>query len=689
MARNGLGTHVLPAGQPVVSGTTISSTVFNAFASDVSNALTTSLATDGQTPMTANLPMGNNKITGLASGTLATDALSLGQLAAPSGSGLMGLNATLNYAVGTIGAIIVDSIRDVRMFPWLAKGDGATDDTAAIQAAINSLGARGGDILLPSGLNFLCASPLSFTGLSGVRLVGQGSATAGAGAGSKITFSQTTGTSCIDAKSTYGFSTVNLFINQTGAGFSGSVIDYNHSVLATDSAYGKVQNCFISCVSTANGVDLGQAIDMEVSGNTFSGGKRGIYGGTGGYTNRVLIQNNTFNTITTMPIECIGTASNTWTLISNTFEQLAGSSAGALKCAGISGLTYLGNFHGDANTVGTWVDFTSGSNGVLIAGNIFAIGAKSISFEGATAHQGIKICGNTFSTVGIAVDIASAAGGFYGDIYPNFYYTVTTVLSGTPTVGKYQTINTGTVMHAGQHAFSNLVANSIGPTESGTLFKITNSGVSNVPFVMKGWAGQVTNLTEWRDSTEAVVAKIRPAGGVKTSAPESNYYAGDFENTSATNPYGVRALLSGVTGGAGQPFFIGQDAGGNRFVVAGTGNVTNTNNSYGAISDIKLKENIVDSTPKLSSLMKVRIVNYNLKTDKETKQLGVVAQEIEKVFPGMVSESEDFDSYGNSLGTTTKSVKYSVFVPMLIKAMQEQQVIIDSLSRRIDELSGK
>jgi hypothetical protein len=119
------------------------------------------------------------------------------------------------------------------------------------------------------------------------------------------------------------------------------------------------------------------------------------------------------------------------------------------------------------------------------------------------------------------------------------------------------------------------------------------------------------------------------------------------------------------------------------FFVAGNGDVTNTNNSYGAISDAKLKENVVEATPKLDKLNQVRIVNFNMIGD-EQKQIGVIAQELEQVFPGMVNESPDRDKDGNDLGTTTKSVKYSVFVPMLIKAIQEQQAIINSLKARLD-----
>lgn len=62
MSRNGSGTYNLPAGNPVVTGTTIASTWANSTLSDIATALTGSVAADGQTTMSGNLNMGNNQI---------------------------------------------------------------------------------------------------------------------------------------------------------------------------------------------------------------------------------------------------------------------------------------------------------------------------------------------------------------------------------------------------------------------------------------------------------------------------------------------------------------------------------------------------------------------------------------------------------------------------------------------------
>ena len=74
MSRNGSGTYTLPAGNPVVTGTTIASTWANNTLSDIASALTDSVAADGQTPMTGNLDMNSNKISNVTDPTLAQDA---------------------------------------------------------------------------------------------------------------------------------------------------------------------------------------------------------------------------------------------------------------------------------------------------------------------------------------------------------------------------------------------------------------------------------------------------------------------------------------------------------------------------------------------------------------------------------------------------------------------------------------
>ena len=81
MSRNGSGIYSLATGNPVTTGTTISSTWANSTLTDIASALTTSIASDGQTVISANIPMNSKKLTGLAAPTVAGDALSYGAVA--------------------------------------------------------------------------------------------------------------------------------------------------------------------------------------------------------------------------------------------------------------------------------------------------------------------------------------------------------------------------------------------------------------------------------------------------------------------------------------------------------------------------------------------------------------------------------------------------------------------------------
>ena len=87
MSRNGSGVYSLPAGNPVVTGTTIASSWANNTMSDLAAALTGSVAADGQTPMTGALDMNTHKITGVTSGTASGEAVEFTQFDTPTFNG--------------------------------------------------------------------------------------------------------------------------------------------------------------------------------------------------------------------------------------------------------------------------------------------------------------------------------------------------------------------------------------------------------------------------------------------------------------------------------------------------------------------------------------------------------------------------------------------------------------------------
>ena len=124
------------------------------------------------------------------------------------------------------------------------------------------------------------------------------------------------------------------------------------------------------------------------------------------------------------------------------------------------------------------------------------------------------------------------------------------------------------------------------------------------------------------------------------------------------------------------------------FRVSTNGNVQNTNNSYGAISDAKLKENIVDAGSQWDDLKAFQIRRFNFKEGQTHTQIGLIAQEAEIVSPGLVYESPDRDEDGNDLGTVTKSVNYSVLYMKAVKALQEAMERIEQLEAKVAALEA-
>ena len=119
MSFNGSGTFVInSSGQPVSANTLIEASVFNAFTADVATGLSTAITKDGQSTVTANLPMAGYSLTGLGAGSAAGHSLRYEQLFSTSAITLLGAMdwvkganiasaATINLTTATGNAVHV------------------------------------------------------------------------------------------------------------------------------------------------------------------------------------------------------------------------------------------------------------------------------------------------------------------------------------------------------------------------------------------------------------------------------------------------------------------------------------------------------------------------------------------------------------------------------------------------------
>jgi len=103
MSRNGSGTYSLPAGNPVVTGTTITSSWANTTMQNIADALTQSVASDGQTPMSGVLNMATNKISNVSNPTLAQDAATKTYVDAKTDGTASGSFTSLAYSTTLTG----------------------------------------------------------------------------------------------------------------------------------------------------------------------------------------------------------------------------------------------------------------------------------------------------------------------------------------------------------------------------------------------------------------------------------------------------------------------------------------------------------------------------------------------------------------------------------------------------------
>jgi len=145
-------------------------------------------------------------------------------------------------------------------------------------------------------------------------------------------------------------------------------------------------------------------------------------------------------------------------------------------------------------------------------------------------------------------------------------------------------------------------------------------------------------------------------------------------------------------------FLQGADSSTQRFFIYSNGNIVNHDNSYGAISDIKLKEQIKDASSQWDDVKALRIRKYKMKEQIANKgdsdnlwKLGVVAQEVEASgMSGLVNTNKDFDQETKEdLGTTTKTVKYSILYMKAVKALQEAMTRIETLEAKVAKLEGE
>ena len=159
--------------------------------------------------------------------------------------------------------------------------------------------------------------------------------------------------------------------------------------------------------------------------------------------------------------------------------------------------------------------------------------------------------------------------------------------------------------------------------------------------------------------------------------------AGRFTNNTNTSGYhGIRASIGSNGNNTSTYHFSGNTQGVNNWYLYGNGTT-----SYS--SDERLKKNIETTRDGyLDDLKQLRVVKYNWKNheDGTPKELGLIAQEVEQIFPGLVQD--DLSPVSDEDSTIYKQLKGSVLPVILLKALQEAAEKIETLEARLSALES-
>jgi hypothetical protein len=150
-------------------------------------------------------------------------------------------------------------------------------------------------------------------------------------------------------------------------------------------------------------------------------------------------------------------------------------------------------------------------------------------------------------------------------------------------------------------------------------------------------------------------------GHLNTSATGPGIIVAKWLNSNATSNVLMQFLINGVATGSGQINANGASAA-----------------AFGSYSDARLKENIEPLPSQLDNILALKPSEFDYK-DGSGHQIGFIAQEMQEVYPDVVSEGE------NDMLTITG---WSKTEARLVKAIQEQQTIINDLKARITALEG-
>jgi len=359
-----------------------------------------------------------------------------------------------------------------------------------------------------------------------------------------------------------------------------------------------------------------------------------------------------------------------------------------------TGVGTINNMSIGATTASTGAFTTLSASGIITS---TATAGQVVKAESGTTGILYSNFANTGGTFLYGIDNSAGTALFSGSAaYAGFIGTsgARPLVLATNGAGRAFIDSSGNVGIGTSSPSSILTVSSIGSTielkqnaaGSATYYVMDNtveSGGKRWRFGYTGAAGISTfslynatdNVTAWvaDSSGNLLVGKTSSSATTGDGFGFSPDGQGHAASTYTTNAATVWSVYS--TGAAAYRFYVGYG-----------GTIFATSIVITAISDERLKENVRDIDTGLSSIMALKPRRFDWKEGKgqDKKDVaGFIAQEFETVFPECVSTSK-----AGADGIEYKNINHETLIPTLVKAIQEQQALITTLTARITALEG-
>ena len=353
-------------------------------------------------------------------------------------------------------------------------------------------------------------------------------------------------------------------------------------------------------------------------------------------------------------------------------------------------------------TAGNAISFTqamtldaSGNLGIgTTSPTSFFASADNLVVGTTSGNNGVTILGSSTGTATLAFGYATGTGAGDGSNRAKVWYDGTS--------DTLRMSSGGSLMNSSQFvldANGNLMAGTTSATFSSSgrgTFEL--AGSSNALIALKGGSAIAyihntgTDLNIQNNSAGALIlatnsaekARIDSSGnllvGTTTSSVTTeqgivlNPSSGFLANNSTTEAVISLILLYSSYSTADQT----------KFEVTSDGSVKSRTNSYAGFSDSRLKQGITPASTQWNDIKNIEVVKFQMKSEQFSDaenpwMLGVIAQQVEQVSPGLVDED---------VKDGMKTVKYSILYMKAVKALQEAMERIEQLETRITALEG-